>query len=199
MKAILFIIGAFLIGILVGKNSFLPAFIMENDLSNYALYLLLFMVGLSIGGDSRITEIFRFIHIRTLLIPLVIIVGAYCGVLTFSLFFSFLTIREGLAIASGFGYYSLSGIMLMELADERISVIALLSNIIREIFTLLFAPLLAKYFGKLSTIGCGGATSMDTTLPVIVKFSGREYAIIAIFSGLVLSLLVPMLISLLYN
>ncbi len=37
---------------------------------------------------------------------------------------------------------------------------------------------------------------MDTTLPVIVKFTGKDYGIIAIFSGIVLTVLVPVLVTL---
>jgi len=56
-----------------------------------------------------------------------------------------------------------------------------------------------KFFGKLSPIASGGATSMDTTLPVIAKFSGREYAVISVFSGVVLTILVPFIITLIYR
>ena len=52
-----------------------------------------------------------------------------------------------------------------------------------------------KYFGKLAPIASGGATSMDTTLPVITKFTGTEYAIIAVFSGTVLTIIVPFLVT----
>ena len=40
-------------------------------------------------------------------------------------------------------------------------------SIIREIFALLGAPLFVRYFGRLSPICAGGATTMDTTLPII--------------------------------
>jgi len=76
---------------------------------------------------------------------------------------------------------------------------ALISNISREIFTLIATPILVKFFGKLSPIASGGATSMDTTLPVIAKFSGREYAVISVFSGVVLTILVPFIITLIYR
>jgi uncharacterized membrane protein YbjE (DUF340 family) len=36
---------------------------------------------------------------------------------------------------------------------------------------------------------------MDTTLPVISRFSGKEYAIIAVFSGIVLTILVPFMVT----
>jgi uncharacterized membrane protein YbjE (DUF340 family) len=82
------------------------------------------------------------------------------------------------------------------MAGESLGVIALLSNIIREIFTLVFAPLIARIFGKLAPISSGGATAMDTTLPIITRYSGTEYVAFSVFSGLVLTLLVPLIVPL---
>ena len=75
-----------------------------------------------------------------------------------------------------------------------LGVIALLANLSREIITLIFAPLFVRLFGKLAPIASGGATAMDTTLPIVARFSGKEYAIIAFFSGIVLTVLVPILV-----
>jgi uncharacterized membrane protein YbjE (DUF340 family) len=66
----------------------------------------------------------------------------------------------------------------------------------REIITLLAAPLFAIYFGKIAPISSGGATSMDTTLPIISKVSGKEYAMVSLFHGIVLTILVPFLVTL---
>jgi uncharacterized membrane protein YbjE (DUF340 family) len=100
-----------------------------------------------------------------------------------------------MAVGAGFGYYSLSSIFIAQISGETLGVIALLSNIMREIFTLLMTPVLVLYFGKLAGIASGGATSMDTTMPVIVKYSGKEWGIVAVFSGVVLSVAVPFLVS----
>jgi uncharacterized membrane protein YbjE (DUF340 family) len=121
--------------------------------------------------------------------------GTFFGVALCSLLLPSLNLREVLAVGAGFGYYSLSSIFISELHSQTLGVIALVSNILREIFTLLFVPLLVKYFGKLAGIASGGATSMDTTLPVISKYSGKEYAVISLFSGIVLTILVPFLVT----
>jgi hypothetical protein len=63
----------------------------------------------------------------------------------------------------------------------------------------LCTPLLVRCFGKLAPIMSGGATAMDTTLPVIAKFSGREMTFVAVISGLVLTLATPVLISMIYR
>jgi uncharacterized membrane protein YbjE (DUF340 family) len=36
---------------------------------------------------------------------------------------------------------------------------------------------------------------MDTTLPVIHRFSGPEYAAMGVFSGVILTILVPFLVT----
>jgi uncharacterized membrane protein YbjE (DUF340 family) len=74
-------------------------------------------------------------------------------------------------------------------------VIALLANIIREVITLISVPILVR-LGNLAPIAAGGATSMDTTLPLISRYVPCEYTVIAVFSGLVLSMIVPLLIPL---
>ena len=73
--------------------------------------------------------------------------------------------------------------------------IALLANICREILTLLGAPLLAKYFGKLAPISVGGATTMDTTLPIITRYSGESFIIVSIFHGFCVDFSVPFLVT----
>lgn len=78
---------------------------------------------------------------------------------------------------------------------ETLGVIALLSNVMREIITLLFTPVFARYFGKLAPITAGGATSMDTTLPIITQYVGKDYAIVSLFNGVVLTILVPFIVT----
>jgi uncharacterized membrane protein YbjE (DUF340 family) len=133
--------------------------------------------------------------IKIFLVPLGVIVGTLAGTAFVSIFLPELKLKEVLAVGAGFGYYSLSSLFITQISGETLGVIALLSNILREILTLLATPILVLYFGKLAGIASGGATSMDTTLPVITRFSGKEWSIIAVFSGVVLTLLVPFLVT----
>ena len=73
--------------------------------------------------------------------------------------------------------------------------IALMANIMREVMTLLFAPVICRVFGRLAPISAGGATSMDSTLPVIVSACGKEMAFISIFHGVLVDFSVPFLVS----
>ena len=44
------------------------------------------------------------------------------------------------------------------------------------------------------TIAMGGATAMDTTLPLITRFSGKEAVLWGLYNGFVLSVVAPVLI-----
>ncbi|MCQ4947962.1 lysine exporter LysO family protein, partial [Bacteroides cellulosilyticus] len=58
----------------------------------------------------------------------------------------------------------------LQLATE-LGTIDLLANIFREMMALLRAPLLVRYFGRLSPISAAGVNSMHVILPVITRYS----------------------------
>ncbi len=190
----LIILGCLLAGILGGALSLLPQVFLDLDLTAYALYVLLFLVGAGVGGDERVWRILGRLNVRILLVPLSAVLGTLVGVGVFSVFVPALGLRESLAVGSGLGYYSLASVLIGEIGGKALGVVALLSNIMREFATLLAAPLLARHFGKLAPIASGGATSMDTTLPIITQCVGTEYAMISVVNGVVLTLLAPVLI-----
>jgi uncharacterized membrane protein YbjE (DUF340 family) len=195
MKGSLIILAFFIGGLLLGMYELLPNQLLTNDYSMYALYILMFLVGIGIGSNKKSLETIKSVNFKIVLVPISVITGTYIGVAVFSLIQDKLNLIESLAIGSGFGYYSLSSVLITEISGETLGVIALLSNISREIITLLFTPVFARYFGKLAPISCGGATSMDTTLPIITKYIGSDYAIISVFSGVVLTILIPFIIA----
>ncbi len=195
MRGSLVIVAFFICGIIAGVLFVLPEFLNDSELSTYVLYGLMFFVGVNIGSDKNSLKVIRKVKFKILLVPLSVIIGSLSGVAVFSIFVNDISLRDSLAIGSGFGYYSLSSIFISKLAGSVQGVVALLSNIMREVSTLLLTPLFLKYFGKLAPIAAGGATSMDTTLPVITKFTGTDYAIIAVFSGTALTIIVPFLVT----
>jgi uncharacterized membrane protein YbjE (DUF340 family) len=195
MKNSLIILGFFVAGVLLGISKMLPDQLIKTDLSMFALYGLMFLVGIGIGADKNSWSVLRQMNVKIFLVPIGVIFGTFLGTALVSIFLPELKLAEVLAVGAGFGYYSLSSLFITQISGETLGVIALLSNILREIITLLATPLLVQYFGKLAGIASGGATSMDTTLPIITRFSGKEWSIISIFSGVVLTLLVPFLVT----
>jgi uncharacterized membrane protein YbjE (DUF340 family) len=189
----------FILGIVLGLYKFLPDFLIANDFSKYSLYALMFFVGIGIGADGNALNIIRKTKIKIVLVPLCIILGSLLGATITSFFIPEISMVQAMAVAAGFGYYSLSSIFITEISGETLGVIALLSNISREIITLLATPFFVKHFGKLAGIASGGATSMDTCLPIISESTGKEWAIIAVFSGVVLTIIVPFLVPFILN
>lgn len=195
MKGSLIILSFFAAGLLLGVYRVMPASWLDYDYSFYVLAALMFSVGFSLGHQPDTIQQFRRIHSRVLFLPLTTVVGTFLGVLILS-FFSERSVFDFLAVGSGFGYYSLSSILITEYKGIELGTIALLANILREIITLLFAPVMVKYFGKLAPIAAGGATTMDTTFPIIIRTSGKEFSVVSIYHGFVMDLSVPFLVTL---
>lgn len=194
MKGSLIIVGFFILGCLSGLFEIVPG---EecSEISFYALCALMFCVGLSIGNDSQTIKNFRSLNPRLVLLPVMTIIGTLAGTALASLVIPNRSITECMAVGSGFGYYSLSSIFITEYKGAELGTIALLSNIMREIITLVAAPILVKIFGNLAPISSGGATTMDTTLPIITKYSGQEFVVISIFHGFIVDFSVPFLVT----
>ena len=195
MKGSLIIVGFFVLGIIVGLCHFVPQNFLDSDVSYYALCALMFCVGISIGCDTSVLKSFRKVNPRLMFLPVMTIVGTLAGCAAASLVLGHRQLTDCLAIGSGFAYYSLSSIFITEYRGPELGTIALLANICREILTLLCAPLLARYFGKLAPISVGGATSMDTTLPIITRASGEQFIIVSIFHGFCVDFSVPFLVT----
>jgi uncharacterized membrane protein YbjE (DUF340 family) len=195
MKDSLLIVLFFTIGLLASFMHWIPDFFLHKDWSTYILYVLMFLVGIGIGGDKEALDTLRKVNFKILMIPLAVIIGSVGATLLFGMFVPDMTSTESAAVGAGFGYYSLSSVLINKMHGETLGTIALLANVIREIITLVFAPLLVWTCGKLAPIASGGATAMDTTLPIITKVSGNEYGLMAVFSGVVLTILVPFLVT----
>jgi uncharacterized membrane protein YbjE (DUF340 family) len=198
MKGSLLLLACFVLGILAGYSGWVPEAVTEEDkLALYALYVLIFLVGICVGGDTRALRNILRLKARGLAVPLVAGLGSLLGAGALALGLEAVSFREGCAVGAGFGYYSLASVLASQLRGAQLGGITLLANILREVLTISLTPLIARSMGNLAPIACGGATTMDTTLAVIHRQVGSSYAVIAVINGLVLSLLVPVLIPLL--
>ena len=195
MKGSITIVAFFIAGILIARFIDTPSSVTGDKLTVYALYLLMFLVGISIGSDKKALQALRQQDLKLVLVPLATILGTLAGSVLISFALQGRSITDCLAVGSGFGYYSLSSIFITQYKGAELGTIALVSNIMRELIALLAAPLLVRYFGKLAPISVGGATTADTTLPIITKFSGKEFVIISIIHGITVDLSVPFLVT----
>ena len=194
MKGSLIIVAFFAAGILCGRADVLPQWVSSSTVSMTALCALLLCVGMGIGSNPDMKSEFRSLNPRVALLPLATILGSWAGAAIAFLVLQ-RTITDCLAISSGFAYYSLSSIFLTEYRGIELGTIALVANLVREAITLFGTPLLARIFGPLAPISAGGATTMDTTLPIITHTCGQRFTILAIFHGFIVDFSVPFLVT----
>lgn len=195
MKGSLVITAFFAVGVACGLLHIIPDGFINGRTSFYVLCALMFSVGMSIGCDSATLRSFRQLNPRLALLPFVTIAGTLAGAMASSVVLPHRELSDCLAVGSGMGYYSLSSIFITEYRGAELGTVAILANIFRELAALLLAPFLARRFGKLAPISVGGATTMDTTLPVITRSVGPEYVVVSVFHGFVTDFSVPFLVT----
>ena len=195
MKGSLIVVGFFVLGVCLGRLDLAPALLMDSRVTFAALCCLLFCVGMSIGSNDNIVSEFRSLNPRLAPLPVATILGSFAGSLVAWLFLQYRGVTDCMAVGSGFAYYSISSIFITQYRGAELGTVALLANIYREILTLLIAPLLAKVFGPLAPISSGGATTMDTTLPIISQTCGQQYVVVSLFHGFVVDFSVPFLVT----
>ena len=195
MGGSLVILGFFTLGIILGLAGLPAGQSIVHKLSFWSLCILMAMVGMSVGGNPELVSSIRSMNPHIALLPIATILGTYAGCIIVNLFLGH-SIADVLAIGSGFGYYSLSSVLISSSRGPHLGSIALISNIIREVFTLLCAPFLARIAGPLAPISSGGATTADTTLPIISSCCGDKFVLISIFHGFAVDFTVPFLVTL---
>ncbi|MEN4981759.1 lysine exporter LysO family protein [Acinetobacter modestus] len=180
-----------LLGILVTQSNLQIAF--------NSWYLLLIFIFL-IGVELAFTQFDRsWLSWKVLLVPAAAFVGScLAAIVNYLILSNHFNLNEIMALAQGYGWYSMSGILFTELHSARLGGIALLTDLFREIFAILLMYCLGWRFPR-SAISSAGATSMDVTLAMVKQSCGTHYVPHAMMSGLILSLLAPLLISLFLN
>lgn len=196
LRGSLVIVGFFVAGCVVGLGGWVPRTFIEGGAATWVLYALMFSVGVTLGADKSLPAQIRRLDSRMAWLPLMTALGSIGGAGAAALLVQGLVPTDGFAVGAGFGYYSLSSIFIADLRSVELGTVALLCNIMREIFTLLAVPLVARWAGPLAAISIGGATTFDTTLPVITRAAGRRYVVLSIFHGCALDFSVPSLVTL---
>ncbi len=178
------------IGFIIGL--FLPASLMphENTMT-VMLMLLILLVGIGLKG-SGITLKEVLLNQRGVEMSIIFTVAVLVGGLLFALIFSEVSWTKGLALASGFGWYSLSAIVMTDAYGAIWGSVALFNDLIREFFALIFIPVFMRKYPSAS-VGLGGATSLDFTLPIIQQSGGLKVVPLAISFGFIINIVAPVL------
>ncbi len=185
----------------IGGGVVLTAFIPTSDLSVSSddlamimLYALIFLVGIDLSL-FRFREQIQQLSKRSLLMPWLVVVGSWGGGLLYVLLtdWQWTTV---LALSSGFGWFSLSGVMVEQQLGPEMGLMALLVDLFREILAILLIVGIGR-FHFASGVAVSGAAAMDSALPIIKNACAREAIPLALYSGAVLTICTPLLITLL--
>lgn len=179
----------------IGAGYFMPADLSAfiDSASSYMLLILLFSVGIDMGLNKEVFTRIKELGFKILLIPFGVVVGSLCGGVLTALLVK-LSIKEGLAISAGLGWYSLSGILITEAGNPVGGTIAFLANVFREMLTFIVVPFVASHLNYYCAIAPAGATAMDTTLGIISKNTNGTIAVLSFVSGVICTLVVPVLV-----
>ncbi|MBQ4051902.1 MAG: lysine exporter LysO family protein [Oscillospiraceae bacterium] len=189
-----------LIGGVVCGRWLLPAGISSLiiDASDWVLYLLMILVGISVGLNKEAFLQIRRNPARILIIPLGITVGSIIGGAVGGLILR-MPLHDSVPITAAMGWYSLSGVLMTNLSGAEAGAVSFLCNLIREILSFLIIPFIARYIGHYASIAPAGATSEDTTLPMFLRCTSEEIVIMAVLNGAICSALVPFLTPFLFR
>lgn len=182
----LVLLSAVILGLILGR---IFRFTLPDWSTEVILYALVFFVGLDLSKE-KIER--KFMHRIA-----VAVFSTILGTLNFAFVSSFflpLKKLEVLAAASGFGWYSLSAILITSSYSAYLGSISFFSNVLRELMGIVLIPFGIK-ISKLGTISVAGATSMDTLLGLVASYSDRETALISFGHGFIVSMLVPVMVN----
>jgi len=160
--------------------------------SEYTLLFLLFLIGIQLR-NSGMTLRQIILNRRGVIIALTVLVSSLLAGMI-NAFILDLPFKTTLAMASGFGWYSLSGILMTESFGPVIGSASFFNDLIRELLAIMLIPSLVTRH-RSTALGLSGATSMDFALPVLQRSGGIGIVPAAIVQGFILSLLTPLLIA----
>ncbi|MEZ9957624.1 hypothetical protein OAW_16895 [Vibrio cyclitrophicus ZF170] len=158
--------------------------------SEWILFVLLFFIGIQLR-NSGLTLRQILLNKHGMVIAVTIVITSLVGGVIAAYLLD-IPLFKALAMSSGFGWYSLAGILMGDAFGPVYGGASFMLELLRELVALVLIPVLIRSY-PCTSIGYAGATAMDFTLPVIQTTGGVRCVPIAIVSGFILSLFVPIL------
>ncbi len=185
------VLGVFM-GIFLVPASFIDTL---DTLISVGLMMVLFLVGIGVGRQKGLFSHLRRMGPRILLVPLMAALGSISGASLAGVLILKMPWHQAGAVGAGFGWYSFVGVELTR-HSAYLGTLAFITNITREMGSLVLIPLVVKMLGGLEATGMSGASAMSIALPVISKETDANITIIAFISGMTMALMVPLVVPL---
>ncbi|MGB9671533.1 MAG: hypothetical protein C0193_01940 [Candidatus Bathyarchaeota archaeon] len=193
-----YILIALILGTVAGYVSDSMDIVAINTIFSYyiftiSLIVLIFFMGLLFGADKETAANLKKTGIKVLVFPFATALGSILGGLVGGLLLE-LDLAASMGVCAGYGWYTLAGPLAGQLFGVKWAALGFTVNFLREIITITTISITSK-IDKYAPIAMGGATTMDTTLPVIVRYCGQDTLITAFSSGFTLTIIAPFTIT----
>ncbi|MEM3616578.1 MAG: lysine exporter LysO family protein [Candidatus Bathyarchaeia archaeon] len=185
-------------GILAGylNNSFgapLLNTVFSEYAFNFSLIVLLFLMGMLFAVDEKAVAKMKQAKLKILFFPLAVALGSIMGGLVGGIILR-MDVFASMGVCAGYGWYTLAGPLAGQLFGLEWGALGFTVNLLRELVTIASTSLVVK-LDRYAPIAMGGATAMDTTLPIIVRYCGQDTLITAFSSGFILTMAAPFTIT----
>ena len=167
-----------------------------SNLTLIILSFLIFFAGFGVGSEEQLFNKVKRNVLAILILVLLTVSGTFFGAFLAS-FFMPIDYKESILASAGFGWYSLSSVMISSMYSPYLGSISFLANVFRESLAILFIPLVSKFYSY-GAVSIGGSPSMDTLLGVVAKYNDKEITLVSFGHGVVLSTITPLIISALF-
>ena len=202
IKSTIIIGGVVAAGMLVGyfliykKLGVQDEFMVKSDpYLTACLVLLLGTVGLTLGLDGSVFMNIKKAGAGIILFPIAAVLGSVIGGVIYAAI-SPMTLREGIAISCGFGWYTYAPNVILQAGYPVASAVSFLHNVLREVAGIIGIPFLAQKIGYVEACAVPGVAAMDVCMPIVER-SAREDTVVYSFGiGLLMCLSVPVLVPL---
>ena len=162
------------------------------------LCLLLAFVGFGMGLEGKLKTMLRGAGLGIVLVPLAMVLGTLLAGAVYSLL-SPMTLREGLAISAGFGWYTLAPSVISGAGHAVAGAVSFLHNVLRETLGIILLPLAASKLGYIEAVTLPGTCAMDVCLPIVERSCNAETLPYSFAAGaaacLFSALLVPLIMG----
>lgn len=172
----------------------------SGDLLVICLCILMGFVGMDLGFSGTVIQNIRKAGWRVICFPPAAVAGSLILGSLACMFMGF-SLREGLAISAGFGWYTYAPAVISGAGQQYAiaGAVSFVHNVIRETAGIVFIPLAARKIGYLESTGIPGVAAMDVCVPIVGR-SCREDTIVysfatGLFMCLVTSVGVPLIMG----
>ena len=159
------------------------------------LCILLIFVGLGLGLEGQVINNFKRVGLKIVVIPIAIAVGTLAGGTIAGIVLP-MPVNESVAVSAGLAWYSLGSAILLDAGLVSAGAISFMHNVMRELFAIIFIPIVAKKLGYVEALALPASPAMDVCLPLVERSTSGTVAVYSFISGFVLSMAVPFLVPL---